>query len=347
MIASCLRRLAQTEDSSVARGPLAKGSSPFRGVLLGAVIHWIFRRSAPRGVPWVPRDGLRCRTGQRRVTDVNEIESHLPKSAAMPFDPSASTEIPGANLAEGQGTEITGADIASVLRLQLEQIADEVTSRFDQFYAHSGNAALDGSFAHGWCVRELIDFFDCIAHEGQSNGNYASWVGDAVCMHYDRFSPLANRIEMVQLYAEVCVGYVWEAFVGDSAQLNEAIAVFGRCVENLLTSDIEGFTHATLEPGTFARAWRLGPHKSIDPTDASKMSALASTAELSPRQLQIIRFISEGRSNGEIAGELRISVNTVKNHLAVIFDKLNVDNRTELALLAVREGLGVRRGHAS
>jgi len=62
-------------------------------------------------------------------------------------------------------------------------------------------------------------------------------------------------------------------------------------------------------------------------------------AELTERELEIVRAVATGATNQQIAQELMISVNTVKVHLKNIFVKLEIQSRTEVALHAVREGL--------
>jgi DNA-binding NarL/FixJ family response regulator len=63
-------------------------------------------------------------------------------------------------------------------------------------------------------------------------------------------------------------------------------------------------------------------------------------AELTPREEEILRLLATGESNKEIGRRLFISEQTVKNHVASIFRKLHVNDRTKAALLAVKLGLG-------
>jgi two-component system, NarL family, nitrate/nitrite response regulator NarL len=62
-------------------------------------------------------------------------------------------------------------------------------------------------------------------------------------------------------------------------------------------------------------------------------------AKLTPRQLEILRLLCVGRTNKEIAAELRMSDNTVRSHLLFVFRALGVRTRTEAALAARRMGL--------
>src|SRR5262245_4859403 len=62
-------------------------------------------------------------------------------------------------------------------------------------------------------------------------------------------------------------------------------------------------------------------------------------ADLTPREEDILKLLATGESNREIGKRLFISEQTVKNHLANIFRKLQVNDRTKAALLAVKFGL--------
>ena len=61
--------------------------------------------------------------------------------------------------------------------------------------------------------------------------------------------------------------------------------------------------------------------------------------QLTARELEILREISSGATNKEIAERLFISVNAVKKHIHEILGKLQVKNRREAGLFAIRHGL--------
>ncbi len=71
----------------------------------------------------------------------------------------------------------------------------------------------------------------------------------------------------------------------------------------------------------------------------SKNSARDSHGTLTQREKEVLTLIAEGASNKEIAYRLKISENTVKNHLRNIMEKLHLQNRVQLAVFAVKKGL--------
>ena len=61
--------------------------------------------------------------------------------------------------------------------------------------------------------------------------------------------------------------------------------------------------------------------------------------DLSDRELEVLRLLSAGKGNAEIAQELFISPKTVKNHIASILAKLQIENRIQAAVYAVKAGI--------
>ncbi|MBP7692792.1 MAG: response regulator transcription factor, partial [Anaerolineales bacterium] len=59
---------------------------------------------------------------------------------------------------------------------------------------------------------------------------------------------------------------------------------------------------------------------------------------LSPREMEILQCVTRGMSNKEIAYSLGISHQTVKNHMTAILQKLDVEDRTQAAVYALKHG---------
>jgi DNA-binding NarL/FixJ family response regulator len=89
--------------------------------------------------------------------------------------------------------------------------------------------------------------------------------------------------------------------------------------------------------GAFIESQMLkGMLSEMKPT-ASGMSPAAKN--LTKREREILALVAEGMSNREIAERLVLSPETVKSHVAAILEKLNVSDRTQAAIYAVRNGL--------
>ena len=74
-------------------------------------------------------------------------------------------------------------------------------------------------------------------------------------------------------------------------------------------------------------------------TSSSPRDAETIRSELSEREIQVLKLIANGKDNSMIALELHISPKTVKNHISNILMKLQIDNRIQAAVYAVRSGL--------
>ncbi|HVP13503.1 MAG TPA: response regulator transcription factor [Phycisphaerae bacterium] len=70
-----------------------------------------------------------------------------------------------------------------------------------------------------------------------------------------------------------------------------------------------------------------------------KKGACSLTSTLTPREMEILRYVARGMSKKEIAQTVHISVNTVNRHASSLMNKLNIHDRVKLTRFAIREGL--------
>ena len=86
------------------------------------------------------------------------------------------------------------------------------------------------------------------------------------------------------------------------------------------------------------RGVHRGRHK-LPPGVLSRLEERSRRQELTEREMEILLLIVKGRSNKEISGALFVSEDTVKYHLKTLFTKLDVQDRTEAAISAIRHGI--------
>ncbi len=88
-----------------------------------------------------------------------------------------------------------------------------------------------------------------------------------------------------------------------------------------LTAEAQAFIREILQlSGSYTEATHVPPRE---------LESLSTAASISPRELEVLQFMSAGLSNGEIARKLSISESTVKTHLANIYYKLGVSRRVQ------------------
>jgi DNA-binding CsgD family transcriptional regulator len=73
----------------------------------------------------------------------------------------------------------------------------------------------------------------------------------------------------------------------------------------------------------------------MSPPDQRSMKALASS-RLTPREAEVLSWVSEGKTNQEIGVIVGASTGTIRKHVEHILNKLNVENRTTAAVVALR-----------
>ena len=118
-------------------------------------------------------------------------------------------------------------------------------------------------------------------------------------------------------------------------------------IESALGAGAVAYVLKRAEPQDVALAIRQVFSRSMylaggHPVSRGAMSAAASDAGLTKREREILQLVAEGNTNGQVARTLWVTEQTVKFHLANIFRKLNVSNRTQASRWAHTHGVLTR-----
>ena len=128
----------------------------------------------------------------------------------------------------------------------------------------------------------------------------------------------------------------------DDGDVLDAI-VAGACGYLLKSSSIAdvitGIHAASVNQSLISPAIAAKVLQRVRATTEDTEMADAIRAELSDRELEVLKLIANGKDNAQIAADLVISPKTVKNHISNILMKLQIQNRIQAAVYAVRSGI--------
>ncbi|WNZ43231.1 response regulator transcription factor [Leptolyngbya boryana CZ1] len=108
-----------------------------------------------------------------------------------------------------------------------------------------------------------------------------------------------------------------------------------------LQAGAKGYLLKETEPDELLNAIRT-VHRGqqyIPPDVGAKLAQRLSNPELSERELEVLRLLAQGMSNADIATALGIGEGTVKSHVNRILNKLDVSDRTQAVIVAVKRGI--------
>jgi DNA-binding NarL/FixJ family response regulator len=108
----------------------------------------------------------------------------------------------------------------------------------------------------------------------------------------------------------------------------------------LKTASRQAIIEAVTNAARGAPPARSGDFRRIASSMANKTLPDDVDVPLTPRETQVLRLVSMGLSNQEIADSLEISIETVKEHVQNLLRKLSLGDRTQAAVWAIRHGIG-------
>ena len=127
------------------------------------------------------------------------------------------------------------------------------------------------------------------------------------------------------------------AIVASSEKLRTALAAALRASEEFEVVGV-GTSSEAVPPSADVVLFARGSENPVMARQAARGEGAAG-ATLSNREREILALLADGLVNKQIAARLGISTNTVKTHLELLFDKLDVATRAEAVATGVRRGL--------
>jgi DNA-binding NarL/FixJ family response regulator len=109
--------------------------------------------------------------------------------------------------------------------------------------------------------------------------------------------------------------------------------------DSSISEVIAGIHAASLNQSLISPAIATKVLQRVRATSEDTEMAATIRTELSGRELEVLKLVANGKDNAQIAAELVISPKTVKNHISNILMKLQIQNRIQAAVYAVRSGL--------
>ena len=159
-----------------------------------------------------------------------------------------------------------------------------------------------------------------------SAGNHA----DVVLL--DRSLPDADGLDLVSDIREAGMKVIMLTIADTDEEISEAIS-----------AGVDGYVIKSSEPEHVLSAIRnVCAGQGSFPLNVMQRMAKGELGQyaldaLTPRELEIVEFVKQGQSNKLIAYNLKLSENTVRNHLRNIMEKLGLKNRVQVATLALKE----------
>jgi two-component system, NarL family, response regulator len=167
--------------------------------------------------------------------------------------------------------------------------------------------------------------------------------GEEACKLYDEFSPDVVLLDL-RMPNKDGLGVITELMARDPPKPRIIVMTTYESEEDIrrtLKAGARGYLAKGTAPQEIRDAVRkVAKGDSLLPASiASKLAESMAHPELSERELQVLQYMANGRSNKEIGQVLYISENTVKAHVKSILAKLDAMGRTEAIAIALKRGL--------
>lgn len=257
--------------------------------------------------------------------------------------------------------DATDKELAAFLRENMEEIVDALITDYKEQYPHSVGGEMPYEQAAGWSRFELNEVAEWLLTGEVDAEEYRNYWGDIITQAGPEFAHIAIFVEARFFQARVVIPIIWLKLSGDPDKARRLLARYERAVQKAIIANLTTFLgDEVLSPGGLLRSLRVAPKPTPLPTPPENARVLPAMQDveqtnavedllgqranddlsaLSSREVEVLRLLAQGKANGEIAAALHITQNTVKHHISHILDKVQLANRTQLAVYAARQGL--------
>lgn len=242
-------------------------------------------------------------------------------------------------------------ELAELIRYNADEIAAKLEREYVLSYPNSRANNMDVAYIHRWTLSEIESIAYLMETNDPEARTYRGSLGDAV---EDPFEPeLTSFFSFVTsslFQARHIAPIVFRCARRDPRHAQALIGLFETTVQQSVAYNCELFSRSITAPGSLSRNWDMRSGMTSPDTPAetpairysgdlapSPSTSFRGSDLLSSREREVANLVCQGRTNGEIAAALGLSQSTVKNHVAHIFDKCNVNTRVELVGLMLSD----------
>lgn len=254
--------------------------------------------------------------------------------------------------------EKRAAIIVQLIRENIDEVATALEHAWALNYPAAKSNQMTYETCRPWTITCIEDVLAVVESDDPSLLNYKNMFSDAVCDPTDfEIAQFASFLSTIKHEARTMAPILFRAatFKGLGAvEVEATMRRFERTFQDIISYSCKLFAESTAEPDHLYSTWDMLSALSTVTSDhpvaqryASKSSNTAneisqtsapthmitppkSGEELSPCQKDVLDLLLQGKSNAEIAAQLHIAESTTKSHISRLFDKYNVNNRSEL-----------------
>lgn len=253
--------------------------------------------------------------------------------------------------------------IAQYIRENIDEVATALEAAWATNYPAAKSNHITYEKCRPWTISCIEDLLAVVDRRDPSLLNYKNMFSDAVNDPTDfEISQFASFLSTMKHEARTIAPILFRiaTFKGHGVVEVEAIMHhFERVFQDIITYSCTLFAESTAQPGQLYRTWDMLSSLSAVTSQSSaaqvytntpceppqtkhlapthSIAAPKSGEELSSRQKDVLELLLQGKSNAEIAAQLRIAESTTKSHISRLFDKYNVNNRAELIVALMSE----------